>query len=258
MADENVPLGGTLNDSTQNPDGKSGETGSNEPINDGGGEKKQPLQPWLGQCKGDLKYNETLAQYADPTSAAEALLDFHNNAVRVPGEDASEEQKAEYRKALNKYSGVPESKDEYEFSPPQIEGYAYDPNVAESLKDAAHEMNLSKDGFKAFNDWWNRMVKSSIDNFKKTRSDSVKKQKNLIKKDLGPDFEKTQERGILAIGGTNLLKYMKEHPEVRYSPEIVSAFVQMGSVVTEDQLPKGDNVSPDVAKGLTYPSMEDM
>jgi hypothetical protein len=48
---------------------------------------------------------------------------------------------------------------------------------------------------------------------------------------------------------------MQKHPEVRYAPEIVSAFVHMGSLVSEDTLPKGE-AAPEEKKGLQYPSME--
>lgn len=72
------------------------------------------------------------------------------NPIVVPGEDATEEQKTEFKQQLFKLNGRPEKAEEYTFTVPEElgEGAVYQPLV-DGLRVKAHEVGIGKDQFEA-------------------------------------------------------------------------------------------------------------
>ena len=114
---------------------------------DDGGDKVPTLDQWHASIEDadDRKFAEQFDTPAKLANAARGLRQEVSKAVIPPGEDASEEDVAKYRKAI----GVPETADAYEIALPDYAAKAAEEErnpIHESLKhfkSAAHEANLT-------------------------------------------------------------------------------------------------------------------
>lgn len=96
----------------------------------------------------DEKLKNIASRYDSPASMAKAIQDLRSSdRVRVPGDDASDEEKAEFRKAI----GVPETPEGYEYQPPDdLEATDADKALVEKLVPAAHASGIPKDALSGF------------------------------------------------------------------------------------------------------------
>jgi hypothetical protein len=126
---------------------------------------------WRDELPEDIRESTTLADIEDVSSMAKQFIDqskFLGNSIRLPGEDATPEARAEFRKKLmDKSSGLmevpnledaeametvftslgrPEKADGYE--KPEIDGAAFDKARFKRLSEAAHKAGISKKQFK--------------------------------------------------------------------------------------------------------------
>jgi hypothetical protein len=99
---------------------------------------------WLDTLPDDLKTHPTLTKYKTDVEAhkghvelAKALGQRMDGMVKIPGEKATPEDWAAYRKAL----GVPEKPDGYTMTLP--EGVAADPQTLAAFRAEAHDMGLT-------------------------------------------------------------------------------------------------------------------
>lgn len=99
--------------------------------------------------KNGVKDTETLL------SSYEGLLSLKGKKtapLNPPGEDASDAEKAEFKKALHKHLGVPET-GEYEFNTPEgVEADIINSEFVNSLAGIASEHSISAEGFQAIID----------------------------------------------------------------------------------------------------------
>ena len=128
---------------------------------------------WRDTLPDDIKANASLANFSDIGQMAKSFIEmksFQGNSIHIPGEDAGDEQRAEFVSKLvdkapnvmlkpdfnnNEQSkefyrtlGMPEKSDGYEFTPPEG-AKINDAKVAE-FRELAHELGLSKSQFTKF------------------------------------------------------------------------------------------------------------
>lgn len=101
-----------------------------------------PPPPWYGDVDDDLK--KVASRFTSPADALRSIADFRKreSQVRVPGKDATDEDRAKYLKAI----GVPDKPDGYEF--PALTKEELTDQVKESREGWAktfHEHGVSKD-----------------------------------------------------------------------------------------------------------------
>lgn len=101
---------------------------------------------------------KSIAEVAKTAHEQSKLL---GNAIRIPGKDATEEEREAF---LNKL-GRPEKPDGYKFAPPENlpEGLPYDGERAKGFADLAHKLGLTADQAKGIHDW---AAENAIGDFK--------------------------------------------------------------------------------------------
>ena len=121
-----------------NPDDDSGGGG-------GGGGGSDELPGYMGQFSGDLKTDEFFKEFKDLSSVGTALKERSTeletfkaqaeNSILKPGDDATDEDKAAYKQALNEELGI--------VVPTDPVGYEFDKVVIpESLADIKDDLGL--------------------------------------------------------------------------------------------------------------------
>lgn len=122
--------------------------------------------------------------------------------VKLPKEDASDEERQEFTKTINQYQGVPESIEGYEIQKPDNlpEGMTYDDTLSSKMLEALHKSgapkSLVQSLFKEFNDY-HIDLQSKFNEYVKEGNE---KRIGVLKKVWGEnDYEAKNKETFLAI-----------------------------------------------------------
>jgi hypothetical protein len=200
---------------------------------------------WTNHLPDDaVPYKETLARYKTVPDMAKALA--HANALvgrklGVPNEKSSPEEVAAYRKAL----GVPESLEEYDFTPDQVpEGFAWDKQAMAPFAEAAHKHNVPPAAMKELAGLFAQYESSKLDvvqgMFDQQRQEAIA----TLQKEWGADFQKNVAvaKQAAKLAGVNSGSHGFSDPEV------VRGFVRMAQMLSEDKVGRG-LATPDMMGG---------
>lgn len=152
VPNQNAPVAEGSGQPTQEPSRSLATESANQPKETPPKEGEQKsIQPWRAQLPEDMRadpYFDKFPKMGDMAKEAMRLNALMGKAVFKPGEGATAEEIAEYRKAL----GVPEKPEEYDFSgldekTPQSKA------LLDSLRATAAKANLTKEQAKEFAAW---------------------------------------------------------------------------------------------------------
>lgn len=123
----------------------------------GGGSAEFP--GWMDSAPDAFKKNEGFAKFGEVSDAYtkfDELLKAEGNALAIPGEDASDEEKNAFAMKM----GRPETAEGYEIGKPEgwPEGVPYDEALDGQFKEAAFKMGLSGDKAGAIHSWYNNLM----------------------------------------------------------------------------------------------------
>lgn len=151
-------------------------------------EAKPQESDWRASIE-DEKLRKVADRYASPADAIKAINDFRNEAsarIKPLGEDATDEDKAKFRKAL----GVPDDVAGYEVAAP--EGYDWtddDQAMFDLVAPIAHEYNMPKAALEGFVNAYLGQVTELTAAAEKQIADAQAEAEATLKTEWGPDFE---------------------------------------------------------------------
>lgn len=205
-----------------NPEGdKSGENANK------GSEK---LPAWMSQLPDDLKKNDetvkALSKFQKIGDVANSYVELSKklgNTLSVPGEDATDEEKASFYEKL----GVPKSADDYTFSKDMGAS-------AKAYNEMAFNAHLSNDQAASIFQSTESFGKAYLENVREAQGRQLKETENALKKEYGSNFPVKMEmckRGLLAAGG-NVAKTLRDSG-LSGNPDLVKHFIMFGEMVNE-------------------------
>lgn len=167
-------------------DAGAAEVDNNEGDN-GGANEVLEYPKWMSSLPDDLKTNKVLAQFKSIGDAGKTLAELRSDekVLRIPGEDASDEEKTAFYQKL----GRPETADKYTITKPEglPDDVPYEPSIEPWFKDVSYKLNLSaKQAEGLYNEYWN-FVKGGSEANKKAVEASV----NALKDEWKGDKFKT-------------------------------------------------------------------
>jgi hypothetical protein len=113
---------------------------------------------WIEQLPEDMRADESFHGFktiGDLANAHKTSLSERDGLIRVPGEDATDED----RSAFNKAIGVPETPDGYELSPPEgLKEGLYNKDIEASFRAKVHELGIPASKAAELNNWYYRMM----------------------------------------------------------------------------------------------------
>lgn len=244
------------------PNGKpnAGDNGSKGDQN--GSVAFDPGKAFEGLEADNLTWLQKAGLDKDPKALAKQAFNQEKligNSIRVPGKDATPEERDAF---LNKL-GRPEKVDGYAFTAPKDmpEGLPYDGERANAFKGKAHELGLTNDQAAKLHDWF---IGDQVEAFKgmgAAQAEAMTQKANTatetLVKEWGPldgeraaaNFEIADQVFQKAPGGPEVLAELKELGLVGPNKEILSAplaklFASLGTALyTEDGVLRG---KPDV------------
>lgn len=202
----------TQQDATAQGDTATGEGGAGEREPQG----SQATTSWLDSLPDDLKGNDDLKAFKDPSEVAKALLDAKAKAIEVP-----------------------EAPDAYQVEVP--EGFPLDQNFLASAKDWAHKAGLSKAQFEAFAKPYVEAQAAMIAQLESEQQQGI----DSLKAEWGPSFaenDKLATEAVKRFGGEDLMKALVESGAAK-KPAVVKAFLAIQKAISEDKLIEGDGAN---------------
>lgn len=137
------------------PNANLNDGGNNGQNNDGG----NTPPAWTAQLDKDLQGNERLTSFKTIGEMGKAFLDTEGklqNALFVPGEKATDEERAAFYSKL----GRPEAPEKYSFTKPEglPEDIPYSPELEGAFKQFAHKINLTDAQAKEIFNWYHNDI----------------------------------------------------------------------------------------------------
>ncbi len=226
---------------------------------DGGSDGGSDAQSWLSSVPENLRDNEVLKQFATAGDAYRALVDLKvssDNSITIPGEGASDEDRAVF---LNKL-GRPEKPEGYGLDKPELpEGMPYSDEAVQAYRGLAHQVGLNDSQAKSLFELHNKMA---IESFKADNEARQKAQNEAVeglKKDWGDGYDANIElakRALKKFGGDNLTKFLDESG-AGDNASVLKAFHAIGEAISDDagSGPDGGNAGGDSLSNF-FPSMK--
>ena len=181
------------NEGTTPNDETSGSLIESGGVEDDNGKEPDPETDWREEFSGgDDKLKKVISRYRSPRDVAKALADAKNyirsnkSGVNVPGDDASDEELSEYRKAM----GVPESAEDYEVSWAEgAEPSEQDREILNSFADQMHKKNATPAQLQAAVDWYNDQIKAQQQAAREVQYQTQVETQSELKAEWGGEYK---------------------------------------------------------------------
>lgn len=230
-----------------------GDAGGNE--NNGGGNGTE-FPGWMDSLPDAMKQNEGFAQFGEASDAytkLDELLKAEGNALAIPGEDATDDDKNAFAMKM----GRPETAEGYEIGKPQDwpEGVEYNEALDGQFKEAAFAMGLSGEKANALHGWYNNLVLEAHSAEVQNEKTAMEKAENELKTAWSGDAYKVNSemahRAFKQFGGESEAE-QKETLEfvdntivdgvvLGEHPRFLKLFHRIGAAISDDSANSGMN-----------------
>ena len=207
-------------------------------------EKAEPAaEPtnWRESVAGD-DLQKIAERFNSPTDAIKAVADLRkqvSTSIRVPGKDATDDDRAAFNKAL----GVPDSVDGYKFQVPEgHEATDADKAFQSSAAEAFHKLGISADQAAGLNEWNNALVAESQKATEAADKEFAEKTEAALKSEWADDYERNTtlaKRSAAEMLGTDLESVAEMTVGDRLlldHPAMLRMFAKIGGEMEEGRL----------------------
>ena len=189
---------------------------------------------WLDRLPENLaEAKPTLQKFKSFNDLASSYVSLQKmlgkKGVTVPGENATPEEVAAFRKAL----GVPESPEGYQLKPEQLpEGLTWDDELAKGFAEIAHKHNIPAAAMKELAERFVASEAAKLELMAQAAQAELEQGRAELQKEYGGAFK---ERIQLATRVANMVGLDPESPGLR-DPNVVRALVRIGNLLSEDRI----------------------
>jgi len=217
---------------------------------DAGGTGTVERPAWLDSAPDAYKNNESFYQFAEPVKfyeKADALIKAEKDMVVVPGEKATDEERAAFYGKL----GRPETADKYTITKPADlpVGLQYSLEVETAFKQFAHKSGFSDAQAKATYDWYYGLIKAGHAQQLKAEQEATDAVINTLKDEWKGDAFKTNselaKRAFQKFGGDKpeILKFIQDSKingvALGDHPVFLRVFAEIGKAIADDSMSGG-------------------
>ncbi|ANS03918.1 putative protease [uncultured Mediterranean phage uvDeep-CGR2-AD3-C191] len=188
---------------------------------------------WKSALTDELRDNPSIQQVDDIQTLAKGYVDsqsYIGGAVRVPGEDASSEDWAEF---YNK-AGRPESSDKYEIEVPEgaEAEFGYRTDLEDNFKASAHDLGLSQRQVQGLVDWQLQKASEANQDITESRRTSDAE----LRANWGKNYDRNMwlaKRAVSELAEDEAAQQIIQSP-LGNAPGVIRLFQRVGQMLYED------------------------
>lgn len=234
--------------------GTEGEDAGGTGGEGGGGSAETPA--WMSSMPDAYKQNESFAKFGEASDAYakfDELLKAEGDALAIPGEDASDEDKNAFAMKM----GRPETAEGYEIGKPQDwpEDVQYDEALDGQFKEAAFQMGLSGEKANALHGWYNGLVLSAHNAEVQNEKAAMEKATNELKTTWPGDSYKVNtemaHRAFVQFSGESEAEQKEAHDFINNTivdgvilgehPKFLKNYHRVAAAISDDSANSGMN-----------------
>lgn len=228
------------------PDGNTGDAGQGKSDNDNGKGSEVQHPAWMTQLNGEFIHDavktEKLSKFEKISDLASAYLEAEktlgSNYIVKPGENASDEERRAFYKAL----GVPDAADKY-----SIEG-----DDAKMFREMAFKNNLTDEQAKALYASLQDVGKNALEAQKAAFAQQAHDTQAALQKEYGKDYQTKIEmlkRGVATYGGEKLGAKLQQ-AGLLGDYDVIKMFILLGEQSSEAGSPGNTKGKADGYKSI--------
>lgn len=199
------------------------------------GEKPTYTEQFKGELKNSDAFND-LPSLDDLGNAYITMKGSLDGAVIKPGENATDEERATYDKAVAEMRGIPESPDAYDLKIP--EGMEVNEEVLKATKETYHKRGYTNEQAQALVDDAAEAFKGQKEATEKYEAELTEKEGKVLAETYGDSLKEVRalaERSALQFGGEDFKTFLKDSG-MENSPPMVRLLSNIAKVVSEDRI----------------------
>jgi hypothetical protein len=204
-------------------------------------------KPWLEQVPESHRGHEALSPFNGVGDLASAFIEQGGKLsalegegrIKIPGEDATAEDKAAFNKAL----GVPDSAEGYELRKPETlpEGMSYSTELEAAYKAKAFELGLPPGQTAALYDFYNQIIMDTHNQKAKQDQESLAAAETTLKKEWGESYDGNLERVKRVMGkfgGEEFTAFLNTSG-LGDNPAMAKMMLEFSKVISDDLFMEG-------------------
>lgn len=214
---------------------------------------QQPQKPtWAAQLPKDQQADADLTKFSTLGDLWKGYKDLAGKAGKpaVPGEGATAEEIAAYRKAI----GVPEKPEDYKLEAKDLpQGVKLDEKLTTEFKSKAHALGIPPKEAQDLFSWYNQQFAARLQESQAAKTAEVEGWKQSVKEKWGASYDpnlRLARRAFALYGGEELAKVM-DTSGLGEHPAMLEAFANIGRAIAEEKL-----LDPKAPAGARKPDAE--
>lgn len=195
---------------------------------------------WRDQMHEDIRGNDAFKEMKSPDELGHAYLDKLDGFVRMPGDDATDEEVSQFYKDM----GVPDDMQAYVDAYQEVklpEGIEADEQFVTDAMNEAFDLHMYPFQLQGLLDWYYTRMgdqqKSIRDEQLRSKDDAI----NQLKRDWGANYRQNSaivERALNALGGDKVIDWA-ESVGIADDPTFLRLMHGIGKNLTEDMVLQG-------------------
>ena len=191
-------------------------------------EVKNPA--WMSQLPGDMLQNSELvkqlgkfSKIGDLAKSYSELESKLGKSLTLPGEDASDEEKAAFYGKLGK--------------PSDVKGYGLPEDDSFNFAKLAYDNNLTTSQAKAMYEAMSKAGQAALDSQVEAQTAQAKATDEALRKEYGSKYNEKvsfMQRGLQNFGGASLYDTLQKSGAL-YSQDVAELFIKLGEMTSESE-----------------------
>jgi hypothetical protein len=220
--------------------------------------------------KADTEAQKALSKYKTPEDAIKGGLEamkLVGRSVQIPGEKATDEEKAKFAAKIRQYQGIPDKPEDYKLTRPQMpEGQTYDEELERQAITIAHEEGISPKALQRLSDAMHQRLMAQWAAYRESQKKAeIEAQEKRTKETAAvlAEFDKDPEFKTKFAMVQHLLKKegsieLAEELEANKgnNPQLIKFLLKMAPThVAEGEITGGEGSAKTAQGILDYPEM---
>ena len=196
--------------------------------------------PWMNglttEQKADADLIKTLSKFEkgipDLVGSYAELEKKQSQAVSIPNETATEEERVRYRKAI----GVPEKPEDYKLEKVELpEGLTVQEEMQKQYLQIAHGIGLNDGQVNAIHKWYMKTIGEQIVDAQRVVKTTAADAQEGLRKELGADYGAawTYMERAFAQFGSPPVRALFDKTGISNYPEVIKMFMKIGKAMSE-------------------------